>query len=375
MYEPPKSRREYRRLINDYTKVNAGKRIAFSGHRSNGNGYGNGGRVWAVSDLDVECHENKVWLDKLQPRLKDAVIVAGNVAGNLRLLRTALSILTKRFCAVFFCVGSMELRTPSDGSVNSLQKFLQVILLCDELGVHVTSTLLGDELAIVPVHGFFKGDHDGIRERLKGEDQGLGTPRESLPAAVPPRPPSPPPPKSSSNSKASSNSNSNSFNYSGQQQQQQQQQQQPKQRDAPSFDAKLRWPPEVGDPDNPRNSHFPRIASFFLGLNRRALAADFGPNRCRVSFGHWIPDEAFCEGLPHELHATRVAPPQHYAQIKRLAPHAHVFGGINQKTQVDCVVDGTRFVQVGSLFAFAFVFVFVFIAPVPAGGGDQLIVS
>ena len=91
--EPPKSRREYRRLINDYTKVNAGKRIAFSGHRSNGNGYGNGGRVWAVSDLDVECHENKVWLDKLQPRLKDAVIVAGNVAGNLGSC-TALSILT-----------------------------------------------------------------------------------------------------------------------------------------------------------------------------------------------------------------------------------------------------------------------------------------
>ena len=208
----------------------------------------------------------------------------------------------------------------------------------------MTSTL-GDEL-VVPV-GFFRGPrrHRGAARR----GQGLGTPANasggcSAAAASPP-------PKSSSNSN-SSNSNSNSFAFSGQQQQQQ-----PKQRDAPSFDAKLRWPPEVGDPDNPRNSHFPRIASFFLGLNRRALAADFGPNRCRVSFGHWIPDEAFCEGLPHELHATRVAPPQHYAQIKRLAPHAHVFGGINQKTQVDCVVDGTRFVRVE---AFLFLFLSLF---------------
>ena len=82
------------------------------------------------------------------PRLKDAVIVAGNISSNVRQLKAALSILKKRFHTVFFCVGSKEMSVSNANmTTNSLQKLLQVIILCDELGVLTTSTL-GD-IAVV----------------------------------------------------------------------------------------------------------------------------------------------------------------------------------------------------------------------------------
>ena len=315
---PPKSKKEYHRLIDDFIKANTGKRMSFEPPE----GGTNGGRVWAISDLNVEHQSNKLWLDKLQPRLKDVVIVAGNVAENIRLLRTALSILTKRFRAVFFCVGSLELRTSKGSSLNSLQKLLQVLVLCDELGVHVNPTLLGDELAIVPIHSFFNGDHFGIQARAI-EDHGLGTPRKenqdaALDAAGKEQDPSRDPGKKTSSDAGTA-----------------------------SFDSLCYWPPEVGDPSNPRNSHHPRIASFFLGLNKRAINCDYGA-RCKISFGHWVPDSMCCEALPQELHHVRIAPPQYLATIEKLKPRAHIFSGTGYTTkamQVDCVIGSTRFVS------------------------------
>lgn len=311
---PPESAKEYQRLIDDYTKLHMGRRISFPSSRKSNSG----GRVWALSDLEVACPRNKLWLDKLMPRLKDAVIVAGNISSNVRQLKAALSILKKRFHTVFFCVGSKEMSVSNvNMTTNSLQKLLQVIILCDELGILMTPTLLGDDIAVVPLHGFFRGRCCGMSERAQLTAlNGLRMPQEPLeyesvseyPLLFP----------MGSLSKGASN-------------------------------PKCVWPTGIGDPMDPRNSHFPRISNFFLALNRRALAWDYG-SRFVISFSAWIPDDIFCEGIHEASRDMKVGPPQLYSQIKRLKSSVHLFGSASESlVKCDCVVEGTRFVEVGMM--------------------------
>lgn len=86
----------------------------------------------------------------------DACIVAGDIGTSLKKIRQAFKLLAEKFRHVFFVAGNHELWTYR-GGLNSVQKLIQVLQLCDESGVHVSPALLGKEVAVVPLQGWYGG--------------------------------------------------------------------------------------------------------------------------------------------------------------------------------------------------------------------------
>lgn len=149
-------------LFHDYLMHHEGKSIPFCPFS---------GRLWCFSDLHTDCpkdrYRNKRWLMQLPIRPNDAVIIAGDVCTSIKNLRIALVVLVERFPAgVFYCPGNHELWTHK-GGMNSIQKLLEIFILCDELGVHTTPTLLGDSVAVVPLQGWWMGDQEGVSKRVR----------------------------------------------------------------------------------------------------------------------------------------------------------------------------------------------------------------
>jgi len=242
------------------------------------------GKIWCVSDLHVDCAENQEWLRQLSTQSNDAVIVAGDLCTSMKKLRAALDMLQSKFKHVFFVPGNHELWTYRGGP-NSLQKFYQILKLCAEIGVHVKPTLLGGRVAVIPMYSWWCPDN---------------TSTESL-----------------TNSQVQTQSDVEK-----------------------TFDAMCMWPASVGDPENPHNSGYSRVAAFFLGLNQRALSTDFA-GRDIVSFGHFLPDPCHCSTTP-EL-ASILCCPAMGKQIQKLNPCVHIFG--HSHVNADVVIDGTRFIQ------------------------------
>jgi predicted phosphodiesterase len=242
-------------------------------------------KVWCVSDLHVDCAENQEWLRALNPQPHDAVIVAGDLCTSLKKLRAALIMIQAKFKHVFFVPGNHELWTYRGGP-NSLQKFYQILKLCSEIGVHVEPALLGDRVAVVPMYGWWCFAASDVAEA----DETTALPSQHEVAS--------------------------------------------------SFDAMCMWPSSVGDPENPHNSSYDRIAAFFLSLNQRALNTNFA-GRDIVSFGHFLPDACHCSETP-ELASILCCPPTG-KQIKGLGSCVHIFG--HSHTNTDVIIDGTRFIQ------------------------------
>ena len=53
-------------------------------------------RVWAASDMHVEASANRAWIEQLEPRLTDALIVAGDMCTSEAKLVEALTTLTSK---------------------------------------------------------------------------------------------------------------------------------------------------------------------------------------------------------------------------------------------------------------------------------------
>lgn len=108
------------------------------------------------------------------PRL----IVAGDVATNLELLSEALIIFRSKFKHVFFCPGNHELWVMLDApspnfrkATDSVDKFFQILSLCDELGVHTSPAFVG-ETVVLPIFSWYKrsggAKHAGVIEYFDG---------------------------------------------------------------------------------------------------------------------------------------------------------------------------------------------------------------
>ena len=102
-------------------------------------------RVWAVSDIHVDYDQNMDWLHKMAREMPadcrlDAIIVAGDVSHDLRIMRKALSILKETFNSVYFVPGNHELWMKKDAEANgdasdSFEKLEKIEQLCEELDV------------------------------------------------------------------------------------------------------------------------------------------------------------------------------------------------------------------------------------------------
>jgi hypothetical protein len=71
------------------------------------------------------------------------LVVAGDIADNLRIIDWALRMLRSQFGKVFYVPGNHELRV-RDGKYDSIEKFRQVLRLRGEIGICARPGRAGD---------------------------------------------------------------------------------------------------------------------------------------------------------------------------------------------------------------------------------------
>jgi Icc-related predicted phosphoesterase len=118
-------------------------------------------RIFAVSDLHTDFAENRYRLQQVSsaPYLRDVLIVAGDIADDLRVIDWTLRKLRSQFDKVFYVPGNHELWV-RNGECDSVEKFWQVLCLCDEIGIYTRPSRVG-KIWIVPLFSWYESDYDG----------------------------------------------------------------------------------------------------------------------------------------------------------------------------------------------------------------------
>ncbi|SRR6266498_37651 len=120
--------------------------------------------IFAVSDLHTDFAENRRRLQQVSSTayLQDVLVVAGDIADDLGIIAWTLRKLRSQFGQVFYVPGNHELWV-RDGKYDSVEKFRQVIRLCDEIGICTRPGRAGGNW-IVPLFSWYESEFD-----LKGE--------------------------------------------------------------------------------------------------------------------------------------------------------------------------------------------------------------
>ncbi|MCI0392399.1 MAG: metallophosphoesterase [Acidobacteria bacterium] len=121
-------------------------------------------RIFASSDLHTDFAENRRRLEQISSTayLQDVLVVAGDIADNLKIIDWTLRKLRSLFGAVFYVPGNHELWVRC-GEYNSVEKFRQVLYLCDEIGIYTRPGRAGKNW-VVPLFSWYESDYD-----LQGE--------------------------------------------------------------------------------------------------------------------------------------------------------------------------------------------------------------
>ncbi|CAM9447791.1 unnamed protein product, partial [Ectocarpus sp. 12 AP-2014] len=110
---------------------------------------GRGLRVHSLSDLHTDSKDNLAWVKSweswkgdedgdLGEGHEDVLIVAGDISSSLERSAETLECLMERYDEVFFVVGNHEMwtgRRRPEGGVDSVEKLVQMHVLCESLGV------------------------------------------------------------------------------------------------------------------------------------------------------------------------------------------------------------------------------------------------
>ncbi len=117
-------------------------------------------RIFAVSDLHTDFAQNRRRLQQVSSLayLQDALLVAGDIADELKIIDWTLRELRSKFAQVFYVPGNHELWV-RDGRCDSVEKFRRVLRLCDELGIHTRPGRAGGHW-IVPLFSWYESDYD-----------------------------------------------------------------------------------------------------------------------------------------------------------------------------------------------------------------------
>ena len=121
-------------------------------------------RIFATSDLHTDFEVNRQIVAAI-PRGEygqDALIVAGDIAHRMEILEDTLAVLLERFGEVFFVPGNHDLWV-EDEERNSIQKFYQILELCDRLGVGIRPAVAGD-YRVVPLFSWYESSFDEAAE-------------------------------------------------------------------------------------------------------------------------------------------------------------------------------------------------------------------
>ena len=115
-------------------------------------------RILAVSDLHTDFPKHRNALERLSATRyrEDVLLVAGDIGSRLELIHATLSLLQTKFRAVCYVPGNHELWV-RQGQLTSIDKFFQIVRLCDELGVHTRPAQIG-RVRIVPLFSWYSKD-------------------------------------------------------------------------------------------------------------------------------------------------------------------------------------------------------------------------
>ena|SRR5215475_2695029 len=117
-------------------------------------------RIFAVSDLHTDFAENRRRLQQVSSTsyLRDGLVVAGDIADDLRVIGWTLRKLRSQFGKVFYVLGNHAL-WGRGGECDSVEKFRQVLRLCDELGVYTRPGRAGKNWD-VPLFSWYESSYD-----------------------------------------------------------------------------------------------------------------------------------------------------------------------------------------------------------------------
>ena len=117
-------------------------------------------RIFAVSDLHTDFAENRCRLQQVSSisYSQDVLVVAGDIADDLRVIDWTLRKLRSQFGQVFYVPGNHELWV-RDGEYDSVEKFRQVLRLCDEIGIYTRPGKVGKNW-VVPLFSWYEPDYD-----------------------------------------------------------------------------------------------------------------------------------------------------------------------------------------------------------------------
>jgi len=121
-------------------------------------------RIFAISDLHTDFIENRNRLQQLSSLdyQGDALLVAGDIADDMRVISWTLKELRSRFSQVFYVPGNHELWV-RNGDCDSIEKFRRVLGLCEELGVQTQPGRAG-RYWVVPLFSWYTADYDEKKE-------------------------------------------------------------------------------------------------------------------------------------------------------------------------------------------------------------------
>jgi hypothetical protein len=93
-------------------------------------------RIFAISDLHTDFEANRLLLEQLSATkyVADALLVAGDIADDLKTIEDSLALLCSRFGQVFYTPGNHDLWVRRD-DCDSIEKLFRVLELCERLGV------------------------------------------------------------------------------------------------------------------------------------------------------------------------------------------------------------------------------------------------
>jgi 3',5'-cyclic AMP phosphodiesterase CpdA len=127
-------------------------------------------RILAISDLHTDFRENMRLIEQI-PRAShkdDILIVAGDIADQVEIIKRTLSLLRSKFKMVFYTPGNHELWVRNKEQ-DSIEKLFGILRLCDGLDVRTRPGRVSD-LWVVPLFSWYDigFDPDGTDGELEG---------------------------------------------------------------------------------------------------------------------------------------------------------------------------------------------------------------
>jgi Icc-related predicted phosphoesterase len=112
-------------------------------------------RILAISDLHTDFKENWQLVEQISKSSykDDVLIVAGDIADQIEVIKRTLALLRSKFKMVFYTPGNHELWVRAE-NYDSIEKLSRILRLCDSLDVQ-TSPARVNNIWIVPLFSWY----------------------------------------------------------------------------------------------------------------------------------------------------------------------------------------------------------------------------